>query len=261
MAEDSALWLHAVTRGVPAMRLAGLVGVGGGQVRLVEAAGLAGVVADVPLDEFGQEPLTRNLENLAWLENVARAHHHVVATVARLGPVAPTRLATIYRDEARVAEVLIAQHTDFEEALDRVAGRTEWGVKAYAIPGAAVEPPSTAEGAAERPGLAYLRRRRAQLSSTELAQQAAVHSAEQVHDALGQYAEAARRHTPQDRRVTGEAGWMVLNGAYLAGSEAADEFAAMVRQLAEQHPAIRLELTGPWPPYSFAAVEAEEARS
>ncbi|MEH1015248.1 GvpL/GvpF family gas vesicle protein [Micromonospora sp. CPCC 206060] len=260
MAPDSAVWLYAVTRGVPAERLAGLAGVGGGPVGLVEAAGLVAVVGTVPLAEFGEEPLARNLENLPWLETVARAHHHVVDTVARFGPVVPTRLATVYRDGARVGAVLMQRQAEFGTALDRVAGRVEWGVKAYAVPGASATAALVPDRVDERPGLAYLRRRRAQLAGRELAQQAALHSADQVHDVLGRHAEAARRHTPQDRRLIGDTGWMVLNGAYLAAAAATAEFATVVRELADRHPTIRLELTGPWPPYSFVAVQAGEAQ-
>lgn len=50
---------------------------------------------------------------------------------------------------------------------------------------------------------------------------------------------------------------MVLNGTYLVDDDRADEFAAVVEDLGKQFPGIRLELTGPWPPYSFAGAERE----
>jgi len=48
---------------------------------------------------------------------------------------------------------------------------------------------------------------------------------------------------------------MVLNVAYLLDDTRADDFAAAVAALADQHPGVRLELTGPWPPYSFAGTQ------
>ena len=36
------------------------------------------------------------LEDLDWLEETARAHHHVVDAVARTRPTAPVRLVTVY---------------------------------------------------------------------------------------------------------------------------------------------------------------------
>ncbi|MFB9238426.1 GvpL/GvpF family gas vesicle protein [Plantactinospora siamensis] len=257
MRRDELVWLHAVTRDVPADRFAGAVGVGGDAVRLVTVGGLTAVVGGVPAAEFGEDPLRRNLEDLAWLEVVARAHHRVVDAVARAGPVVPMRLATVYRDDDRVGEVLADRRDDLSAVLDRLAGRAEWGVKAYAVPGAAVAAVDR-EVRDDRPGLAYLRRRQAQLSSAELAQQAALRAAERVHDVLGRHAAAARRHPPQDRRLTGRAGWMVLNGAYLNGADHAGDFAVLVGTLAGRHPELHLEVTGPWPPYSFAGLDMAE---
>ena len=49
--------------------------------RIVSAGDLAAVVSEVPLDEFGEEGLKRNLNDLAWLEATARAHETVLEAV------------------------------------------------------------------------------------------------------------------------------------------------------------------------------------
>lgn len=259
MTGQHGIWVHAVTRGLDGRRLAGLTGVGGGPVHAVEADGLAAVVSAVDLAEFGEEALRRNLEDLAWLESVARAHHHVADAVARFGPVVPARLATVYLDDARVGAVLAERRNGLTAALDRVDGRLEWGVKAYAVAEPAVAGTGDpASGAGEGPGRAYLRRRQARIAATEQSQQAASDGADQLHAAVGGLAVAARRHPPQDRRLSGTPDWMVLNGAYLVDAAGATEFADSVRRLVSGYPTLRVELTGPWPPYSFAAVDDEE---
>ncbi|MEV8516052.1 GvpL/GvpF family gas vesicle protein [Dactylosporangium sp. NPDC051484] len=265
MADDVGLWLHAVTREFDPASVAGLTGVGGGLLRVVAAAGLTAVVSPVDLNEFGAEPLRRNLEDLAWLERVARAHHGVVDAAARLGPVVPARLGTVYLDDTRVRAMLTERRADFVTVLQRIAGRTEWGVKAYTVPGlpATAEPSQAPAAGSGRSGAgtAYLRRRRAALSAGEQRQQAALDSAEEVHAVLGGCAEAARRHPPQDRSLSGEPGLMVLNGAYLVDSARAERFGETVAALADRFPAIRLQLTGPWPPYSFTTIDEEEEAS
>lgn len=252
------VWVHAVTRGVDRNQLDGLTGVGGGPVRLIGPASLAAVVSTVDLTEFGEEPLRHNLEDLDWLESVARSHHQVANAVAQLGPVVPTRLATVHLDDAGVAAELTERGVDLTAALDRVDGRVEWGIKAYArpVPTGSAEP----DGAdADSPGRAYLRRRRNQLTAADRSQRAAKEGAAQLHSAAGQLAEAARRHPPQDRQLSGTSDSMVLNGAYLVATDRVEEFTAAVRRLAEERPALRVELTGPWPPYSFAAIVEPEA--
>ncbi|MEV4546171.1 GvpL/GvpF family gas vesicle protein [Micromonospora echinaurantiaca] len=244
------VWLHGVVRDVDPAVLAAIPGMAGAPVRAVRAAGLSAVVSTAPLTEYGEQALRRNLEDLAWLERAARAHHAVVDALARRGPVVPARLATVHHDDARVAGQLAARRTELTGLLDRLTDRGEWGVKGYQVPGAlprAVE--ETGTGGA---GAAYLRRRRAQLTAREQGQRIAAEAAAAVHDTLAGYAVAARRHAPQDRRLSGAPTPMVLNGAYLVESARLAGFTALVAALGERHPELRLELTGPWPPYSFA---------
>lgn len=57
-----------------------------------------------------------------------------------------------------------------------------------------------------------------------------------------------------DPVLHGRRDWLVLNGTYLVDA-GAGEFSAAVAELDRAVPDIRLELTGPWPPYSFAGVD------
>ncbi|WP_327000067.1 GvpL/GvpF family gas vesicle protein [Dactylosporangium sp. NBC_01737] len=286
MADPLGVWLHAVTRDLPPAGVAGLAGVGGRPVRTVEAAGLVAVVCSVDLDEFGAEPMRRNLEDLAWLESVARAHHAVVDAASRLRGAVPAQLGTVYRDDSRVQAVLSERRGDFTAVLDRVSGRDEWGVKAFAVDvspspspspvpspapvtvaatGTASKPVAgpapggtvTGSGTGTGPGAAYLRRRRTELDAAHRHRQAALDGAEEVHAALAGHAEQARRHPPQDRRLSGRPDPMVLNGAYLVGTADAEPFTAAFAALVNRFPALHLQLTGPWPPYSFVAADEE----
>lgn len=244
------VWLHGVAREVDPALLAATAGMDGAPVRAVRAAGLVAVVSAAPLSEYGEEALRRNLEDLAWLERAARTHHAVVAALSRDGAVVPARLATVHHDDARVAGQLTARRVELTTVLDRLAGHDEWGVKGYVVPGAT---PRTAESVGSGgAGAAYLRRRRAQLTAREEGQRIAADAASAVHEALAGHAVAVRRHPPQDRRLSGAPTAMVLNGAYLVGQGSVAGFRQLVGALAGRHPEIRLELTGPWPPYSFA---------
>ncbi|GAA3240670.1 GvpL/GvpF family gas vesicle protein [Dactylosporangium siamense] len=258
--QPAGVWLHAVTRDAGPCELDGVAGIGGRAVRTVHAGGLVAVVSSVDLAQFGEEPLRRNLEDLDWLETVARAHHSVVETVGRSRPVVPARLTTVYRDDAGLRAMLEQRRGDFDAVLDRVSGRTEWGVKTYAVP-TSERLSGTPPAETARPGTAYLQRRRAQLSAEDQRWQLAVAGAEEVHAALTGCAAAARRHPPQDRRLSGRTEPMLLNGAYLVERRDADRFGAAVTAQAARHPGLHLELTGPWPPYSFVTnefVTAEE---
>ncbi|MCM0676284.1 GvpL/GvpF family gas vesicle protein, partial [Micromonospora phytophila] len=113
-------WLHGVARDVDPGLLTATGGMDGTPVRAVRAAGLVAVVSAAPLSEYGEEALRRNLEDLAWLERAARAHHAVVAALSRAGAVVPARLATVHHDDARVAGQLTARRAELTATLDRL---------------------------------------------------------------------------------------------------------------------------------------------
>ena len=139
----------------------------------------------------------------------------------------------------------------FTEALDRTRRRQEWGVKAYAT---AVEPPVAAESGppAGGPGTAYLARKRNQRDRSSRARHLREEHARRLHDLLAWHEVAARLYPAQNPRLSGCAEAMALNAAYLVGIPEA----ASLRAAAEgfESPYLRVELTGPWAPYSFAEV-------
>lgn len=250
-------WAYVVAdSGLADSALADVAGVGGRAVRPVRAAGLAAVVEDVDLDEFGEEALRRNLEDLDWLEATARRHHEVVRQVADRGPVVPLRLAAVFHDDPGVVRMLQARHDELCAALDTVGARAEWGVKVYSPERQAGETASTDDD--ERPGLAYLKKRRAELTARDEAAQAAIDSAAMIHTDLTDLATAAELRGSQSPELTDTPGRLVLNSAYLVDDAAADDFAAAVDRLAASHPEVTVELTGPWPPYSFASAAAAD---
>ncbi|WAL68918.1 GvpL/GvpF family gas vesicle protein [Amycolatopsis cynarae] len=251
-------WLYAVTTELDPGVLTALTGVSGERPRAVEGAGLTAVAGTVPLESFGEEALRRNLEDLDWLAAVARAHDAVVDAVVRARPAVPLRLATVYHDDDRVRAVLAEREGDFRRLLDLVSGRTEWGVKAFLDPSRLREPEPAASGASgPGAGAAYLRRKRSQHLAKERAEQIAAEQARAIHEALAALSAEARTHRPQARQLAGNDLPMILNGAYLVDDSASSAFAEAVAAQDRAHEAIQLRLTGPWPPYSFSALEEE----
>ncbi|GAC01525.1 putative gas vesicle synthesis protein GvpL [Gordonia namibiensis NBRC 108229] len=257
MNEREGVWLYAITwDSVDCEGLAGVTGVDGESVRSVSTAGLQAVVGSVSLDVFGEGPLQRNLEDLDWLAATARAHDRVVAAVLRCGPTIPLRLATLYLDDARVRELLVERQDDLGAALKWVTGRSEWGVKAYGDAKLLAQPSAESDVASGRgTGTAYLLRRRAELAAQQDVERRAAEHAEAIHSALGEHAVDGRRQQVTDPVITGKRAWMIFNGTYLVADSLADEFASAVTELDSRHDGVSLELSGPWPPYSFTGLE------
>jgi hypothetical protein len=249
---DRSVYVYAV--GEAGLTLPELTGVDDSPVQMVHEGGLAAVVSPVDPVRFGEEALRRNLEDLQWLEATARAHHGVVAAVGAENLVAPLRMATIYVDESGVRALLRDRAEEFAAALDRIRDRTEWGVKAFALAGPPAEPEPEPEPS-DRPGTAYLMRRRAARNAATTGRHRALDAAEDLHRELAGHVAASRRYPPQDPRLTGYREEMVLNAAYLVGKEDAERFRELVEGRTSD--VLRLEVTGPWAPYSFATLEEQ----
>jgi len=221
--------------------------------RVVGRGRLAALVAEVPLDEYGEETLRERLNDRAWLEEKARAHEEVLQAVAAIAPVVPLRFGTIYDELADVERLLDAQALSFESALERVRGRVELGVKAWAAPSRLAAAIGGDEPAGEEPsGRAYLQRRqREQRLASEVAARAA-ELGEDAHRRLLAAAVDGVANRPQSRELSGRDEPMILNGAYLVAADD-DALRAEVERLAAEHESIGItyEVTGPWPPHNF----------
>jgi gas vesicle protein GvpL/GvpF len=255
------LWAYCVTHaGEPAA--AGVAGLDGGVVEQVRARGLAALVSRVPLAEFGAGPLRENLNDLDWLERVARAHEAVLDRALADSTIVPLRLCTIYESEDSVREMLEREHDSLARALDTLAGRQEWGVKLLAQEERLAEEARSrsAEAAAledelgaRTGGGAYMLRRRLERQVREAVDALGAQLAEQVHAQLQDWATDAVVLPAQNPELSGHEGRMLLNGAYLVEVERVDGLRALVAELEERHRGLgaRIQLTGPWPPYNF----------
>jgi Gas vesicle synthesis protein GvpL/GvpF len=251
------IWAYCITRaeGAPAME-----GVHGSPVDRLEDGGLAVLVSRVPLSEFGEDALRRNLNDLDWLERVARAHEEVLERALEGATIVPLRICTIFADEQAAARMLAEQRSTFATALDALDGRQEWGVKLTvdraALEAAARERAPDAfddELEGQSAGGAYMLRRRQERQLREAADRLAGGIAEDVHARLQDWATDAVVNPPQNPELSGHEGDMLLNAAYLVEEEKVERLHELVAELRERHRELgaRLELTGPWPPYNF----------
>ena len=197
-----------------------------------------------------------------------RSHVHTTESWRRLPraqPTLPFRLATVHRSDDRVAQLLRREYRRFRETLDRLAGSVEVeGVKIY------VQRADASAGAmsvAERPrgsgsarvGGDYLRYRREQRDRRQHAWRRATTAAEQMDAVLAGLAIDRRQHRTQSAELAAAPGENVFNAAYLVDAGRAEELAARARRLGAENPHVTIEVTGPWPPYSFTGSEQRGA--
>jgi hypothetical protein len=218
-------------------------------VEVVSEHGLSAIVGHVDLAEYGEAPLRRNLENRYWLEQAVASHDGVLSQVLGAAPLVPLRFGAVFRDEAGVREMLLEREGEFRDALERLRGHVELGVKVFlvdAAPGDEAKPAS---------GREYLLQKQRARDAATTVQTEALEQVRELHEHLSSLADGSRANPPQPQELSGRREPMLLNAAYLVRTDEQPEFTAA----ADDHGDGRLEVvvTGPWPAYNF--VEPEEA--
>ncbi|HJR39656.1 MAG TPA: GvpL/GvpF family gas vesicle protein [Nocardioidaceae bacterium] len=227
-------------------------GIDDAPVSLEPDDGVAVLVSPLSVDRFGPDQWERHSDDPRWLGNVAQQHHQVIQQVMDQVDVLPLRLPGLHRDRQSLRNALTSQSATLVEALSRVRGRMELGVKVYWVDKA----PSTEEAKPAQSGRDYLMKRSAQSKERDESRQRRHDAVVAIHERLADAAVDAVTNPPQDPVLSGRKEPMLLNAAYLVDRDQHESFLARVDQLRDEYSQLGLstESSGPWPPYNFADV-------
>jgi hypothetical protein len=232
--------------------------------RLIRHGELAVIAAPVPLAEYGAPALRARLRDPVWLEAAVRRHHEVVERIHAARVILPAKFGSIHASIDDVLHALERYEQELRERLTALADCDEWSVRLYATPHQAVERMAARDGPLDRleqeiaiapPGRAYFLRRKVDEARAQQTERALTELSGTAHERLAAHAVASeiaaskRRTTPPaDEEIE------VVRAAYLVRRPRSPAFLAELEDVAV---GIRDEWTGPWPPYSFAALESE----
>jgi hypothetical protein len=214
-------------------------------IRLLTHDGLALVVAEVDLTPFAEleaNPAhwTTEPDEDDPLVTLAHRHDAVVRSVFEHHPVLPLRFGTILRDEPAALRLLTEHHQEAGAWLDRVEGHREWGVRARPA-----HPAKPAEVSTEgMSGTEYLAMRRDRLA-------AAARTRRDGSTAAAALDEALSTHATETVHRARKSSVPLLDAAYLVPAGAEPAFHAETTR----HDELAVDVTGPWPPYSFVRLE------
>jgi hypothetical protein len=212
---------------------------------LVTEGRLAGIVKPVALEEFDEAALA----DAASLERKIREHEQVLERALAETTVLPCRFGAVYRDQGELRRYLAEHEAALADALERLAGRVELGVKAF-LHRERSDLASQAES-----GRAYLEARQQERLAAEEVSHLAGEIAAHLHERLLAVAEDGLRLPPQRPELSGREEPMIFNGAYLVADRPSFERELAARAAHGRESGIELELTGPWPPYNFVPEE------
>lgn len=227
--------------------------------RTVCVGPLAAVVCDVNPADFTGDAGARNLADVEWLAPRAARHEALIERCRRPQgrapvPVLPARFGTIFTSEASLAARLAAHADTITHFLETVAGRDEWTVRITANRATAVarlaEQAAAARGLNLASGAGYLLARKL---SADAAARATDWLIDHAMHALATLPQGPRRRITRAAPRRAEGPELIASAALLASPAEADALAAWLAQArpAAHAAALEIDLTGPWPPYSF----------
>ena len=250
---DSASYVYCVAAARSAPRLArapeGMPSTGKPRALRV-AAGLWLVVADAPLAHWSAARIEAGMRDLDWVSRCAVAHEAVIEHVARSGAtVVPTKMFTLFADDARAIAHVTRLRRKLGVLVRRVTGRQEWGLRVTLDERRALARATAGGDGASASGTAFLLRKKAEKDAAQrLAALARVVADRLFADLAGRADDARRRRPGADTP-----GRLLLEAAFLVPVGRARAFRTEIarRARALEPDGYELNLSGPWPPYSF----------
>jgi hypothetical protein len=232
----------------------GPIGIGeeANAVYTVHYRDLAAVVSDTPIRIY--DPTRENV----------LAHELVNETVMREFTVIPMSFGTIFRTKDDIVELLKSTYRAFDDVLDKMKDKIEFGLKVLWDRDRAVGRLEEEDEEIRRLKQEIMRNEQ---SSTYFArmqlgrlvesglEEAANNYVLDIHQSLKPYAIASRSNKPIGDR-------MILNGAYLVERQREQEFDEAVKDLSRKYEdVLSFKYTGPWPPYNFVNIKLKLERA
>jgi hypothetical protein len=209
------------------------------------------VASDVPATTYRTETIESRLQDLDWVARCGAAHHGVADGLAPKYTVVPFRLFTLFSSEEKAVATLSRAARRIDEALEAVKGKAEWVLRiTKPDPALAMSAEGAPAGAPATAGTSFLAQKAA-------AKHAAADLAARIRrDVGGVFATLAEIADRSTERAVEPATGLLLDAAFLVPSGQITAFKRALENGAREllRSGCRVSLTGPWPPYSFAAL-------
>lgn len=238
------------------------------ELKFIPAGDIQALVEAVPLEEFWGENLKKNLADINWVGSKVLRHNQVIGEAAQRWTAIPMKFGTVFESEESLQKVLREKRDGFRKLFSVLDGKEEWGVKVFCdinklrehiiqtsenIRDIDAAMKDKSEGAAY-----FLKRKREGLISEE-SEKKMNEDATAIHEGLVKFADRNCLNKLQPKELTKKEGEMIINGAYLILKEKIEEFKSKATDLQSSYvdSGLELEISGPWPPYSFASLEGK----
>ena len=225
------------------------------------------VLSKVSIEEFCGPSADSRMKDISWVGPRACRHEEVIEKAMRQSPVLPARFGTIFSSLEGLEKLVEMHHDTIRQFLDEVADKEEWSVKGLIDKAKAKEELCLVMLSAEAerlaslsPGKRYFEEQRIRNNVEKEVNNWLKEVCKGIGKEFGRFASDFCERKVLSREATGLDADMILNWAFLIPRDLVQDFRSRADEVNEDNKqkGLTLEVSGPWPPYSFCpALEME----
>jgi len=239
------------------------------KIQIIPYLELEAVTSEVSIEEFSSEEIQKKAEeDLEWIKGKAQIHEEVIEQAMRTNnstiiPVIPMQFGVIFKSKEKLQETLYDNLEKFRKSLEFLAGRQEWGVKAFLnqkvfeefLEKGNEELLAQKREAESLPkGLAFFAKKKVASKIDEIKGKELDKITNEIYESLSHSAVNLYKAKILEKDFTLMTEEMILNGFYLIKGSVLNEFKEKAEKFKEKFKplGIEIEMSGPWPSYHFA---------
>ena len=243
IAAESALYLYGISKPTGA-KPGKITAIGMDGVHPVESlvcGDYIGWVSVINGKSFS-DAISNNMENLEWLALHGVRHQQVVAEIFAAQTILPARFGTVFSGEPALLKNVQQRKRGLERVFAKISGAEEWGVKIFAE-----EAPAKPVAQQVRSGKDYLQLKSAKLKNRPERDRSGLQEFAAGLEKIALDSAPAGKVSGTQPNLLWQATFLVPRSRRKPWDQALKGF---VKKWSGKR---RIEVNGPWPPYSFVA--------
>ena len=238
------------------------------KVQILPFLDLEAVISEVSIEEFSSEEIQKKAEeDLEWIKGKAQIHEEIIEQAMRTSgsviiPVIPMQFGVIFKTREKLQETIYNNLENFRKSLEFLAGRQEWGVKAFLdqkvfegfIENENEELLAKKREAKALPkGLSFFAKKKVASTIDEIKEKELDQIINEIYESLAESGVSLHKAKILEKDFTLMTEEMILNGFYLIEESRLNEFKGKAEEFREKFnlQGIKIEMSGPWPSYHF----------
>ena len=243
IATEPALYLYGISRSAGSSP-AKITNVGIDGIHAVEPFSHEDLVCWVsPIDGAAfSEEISRNRENLEWLALHSVRHQQVVAEIAARYTIVPARFGTVFSGKRALLTNVEGRKSALEKVFKRITDADEWGVKVFSERQAVAETRPEAHSGKE-----YLQQKAARLKRRPDSDDPG------LREFTAELEKVALDAAPSGK-ISGVQPDLLWQATFLVPRSRRRQWDKTLKDFVKKWDRTRrIEVNGPWPPYSFVS--------